>query len=187
MAEIVKKTDTASSVTPSDVSASQLLFSTACFPFLNWNDGIFRSEHEKVVIFRSLVATVKFQPTLDDSLLAKAVKLLESVSLGDKESTVIFLDSFGRTSDESLTIFIQLIGVLISSASQVITTAAMGMLNSLFVWSTPKVRLALVKADLIPQLIITLNPLSLSVAEAVDIHIGLIQTISNTVIPASEK
>ncbi|KAK2951654.1 hypothetical protein BLNAU_13393 [Blattamonas nauphoetae] len=41
-----------------------------------------------------------------------------------------------------------------------------------------KVRLTLVKADLFPQLINALNPLSLSFAEAIDIHTCLISTIS---------
>ncbi|KAK2955294.1 hypothetical protein BLNAU_9685 [Blattamonas nauphoetae] len=40
-----------------------------------------------------------------------------------------------------------------------------------------KFRISLVKADLIPQLVNTLNPLSLSFAEAVNIHINLMKTV----------
>ncbi|KAK2944221.1 hypothetical protein BLNAU_20831 [Blattamonas nauphoetae] len=43
------------------------------------------------------------------------------------------------------------------------------------------VRLALVQADLIPQIIINLNPQSLSFVEAVDIHINVMQILTNSV------
>ncbi|KAK2954363.1 hypothetical protein BLNAU_10695 [Blattamonas nauphoetae] len=67
--------------------------------------------------------------------------------------------------------------VLISSPSQAINEAAMKMVGNLLQWCSSKVRLALTKADLIPHLVITLNPLSLSDAEAVDIHISLMKSI----------
>ncbi|KAK2955283.1 hypothetical protein BLNAU_9835 [Blattamonas nauphoetae] len=44
-----------------------------------------------------------------------------------------------------------------------------------------EVLLPLVEADLIPQLINTLNPLSLSPTEAVDIHTSLLESISHSV------
>ncbi|KAK2944952.1 hypothetical protein BLNAU_20128 [Blattamonas nauphoetae] len=84
----------------------------------------------------------------------------------------------GRTTADSSTDFVQSIGVLISSASQAITTAAMKMLDNLIMNMSAQVRLSLVKADLLPQLITTLNPLSLSFAEAVDIHTCLMETIT---------
>ncbi|KAK2946504.1 hypothetical protein BLNAU_18546 [Blattamonas nauphoetae] len=57
------------------------------------------------------------------------------------------------------------------------TTAAMKMLARLFLNCSTSIRHSLVQADLIPQLINTLNPLSLSFAEAKDIHSSLISTI----------
>ncbi|KAK2956616.1 hypothetical protein BLNAU_8456 [Blattamonas nauphoetae] len=54
----------------------------------------------------------------------------------------------------------------------------MKMLVDLVANSSTQVRLALVTADLIPQLIVTLNPLSLSFTEGVDIHTGLIRIIT---------
>ncbi|KAK2953993.1 hypothetical protein BLNAU_11095 [Blattamonas nauphoetae] len=57
----------------------------------------------------------------------------------------------------------------------------MEMLKTLLLWCSRKVHLALVKADLIPQLIITLNPQSLPFAEAVDIHTSLLSSIANSV------
>ncbi|KAK2948588.1 hypothetical protein BLNAU_16487 [Blattamonas nauphoetae] len=53
----------------------------------------------------------------------------------------------------------------------------MEILISLYGWCSPKVRLTLVHADLVPQLIMTLNPLSLSFTEAADIHEYLMNSI----------
>ncbi|KAK2953015.1 hypothetical protein BLNAU_12004 [Blattamonas nauphoetae] len=133
-----------------------------CSAFLNWSIETPGSEDEKAVIFRSLVATVKSQPTLDDSLQVKAVKLLKSLDPDDEESAEAFLRRLGQTTDESLTNFVQSIVVLLSSASRVITTAAVKILQNLFFWFSPKDKRTLVKADLIPQLINTLNPHTLS-------------------------
>ncbi|KAK2957602.1 hypothetical protein BLNAU_7501 [Blattamonas nauphoetae] len=105
-----------------------------CSPFLNWDDEDHESESEKVVVFQSLVATVKFQPELDDALEEKAA----------------------------------------------ITTAAIEMLRSLILFCSVKSRLALVKADLIHRLIITLNTLSLSFDERADIHINIMDVIWNS-------
>ncbi|KAK2957528.1 hypothetical protein BLNAU_7427 [Blattamonas nauphoetae] len=151
-----------------------------CSPFLNWNENQSESEKEKAVVYRSLVATVKSQPALDVSLEAKAVKFLESVVLHGRESVDRFLFSLGRTADESLTNFVHWISVLFTSTSQVINTAAVKMLETLVRWCSPKVRLALVQADLIPQLFTSLNPLSLSFDEAADIHVNLMKTIAES-------
>ncbi|KAK2946427.1 hypothetical protein BLNAU_18678 [Blattamonas nauphoetae] len=151
-----------------------------CSAFLNWSTGKRDSEHEKALVFQSLVATVKLQPVFHDSLEAKAVIFLKSVNPDDKESADAFLNNFGRTADESSTNFVQSIVVLISSASHAIVPAAMKMLGTLIDNCSAKVLPAFVKANLIPQLINTLNPLSLSFAEAVDIHINLMKTISNS-------
>ncbi|KAK2939831.1 hypothetical protein BLNAU_25263 [Blattamonas nauphoetae] len=127
---------------------------------------------------KNLIATMKLKPAFDNSLEAKAVKFLESMCMGGQESADAFLSNFGQTSDASLTDFIQSIVVLVSSSNQVITTAAMEMLVTMIVHCSAKVRLSIIKADLIPQLILTLNPLSLSFTEAVDIRIPLLNIIS---------
>ncbi|KAK2943327.1 hypothetical protein BLNAU_21752 [Blattamonas nauphoetae] len=152
--------------------------SSDCFPFLNWKYHFQESDEEKAVVFRSLVATVQSQHALDVSLEEKAVEFLESVDLYHEESGDDFLHSFASNSDESLKIFVQSIMVLISTANQAITTAAMKKLISLIGDCSTEVRLALVKADLIPQIINILNPQSLSYAETVDIHVYLMATIA---------
>ncbi|KAK2947370.1 hypothetical protein BLNAU_17690 [Blattamonas nauphoetae] len=87
-------------------------------------EGKLESAHEKVVVFLSLVATLKYQPVLDSVM------------------------------------------ILVSSASQDIIAAAMKMLSGLILWCSTKMKHTLLKADLIPQLINTLNPLSLSLSES---------------------
>ncbi|KAK2960914.1 hypothetical protein BLNAU_4001 [Blattamonas nauphoetae] len=164
------------------LSSRQLASSVDCSPFLNWqyNRKAPDSENRKAVVFQSLVATVKSKPAFDASLVAKAVNFLKSVNRDDDESSDAFLSHFGQTNDDSLTEFVQSIMVLISSPSQIITTTAMEMLTRLIADSSAKVRLSLAKADLIPQLILTLNPQSLSFTEAEDIHTSLMTAIINT-------
>ncbi|KAK2946902.1 hypothetical protein BLNAU_18201 [Blattamonas nauphoetae] len=84
---------------------------------------------------------MKLNSTLDVSLETKAVEFLESVNPDDDESADAFLSSFASFCDDSETDFVQCISVLISSASQVITTAAMKMLDSLIDWCSDKVHL----------------------------------------------
>ncbi|KAK2957636.1 hypothetical protein BLNAU_7535 [Blattamonas nauphoetae] len=172
-------THLSSSLSSSFVSDG-VVFGTNCSPFLNWKEEDLESEQETVRIFQSLVATVKLQPALDVSLEAKAVNFLKSLDPKVQKSAEVFLNSHGRTTDESLTNFIQSIGVLISSTSQGITIAAVKILRLLISLCSPKVLLALVKADLIPQLIASLNPLILPFAEAVDIHLYLMKSINKS-------
>ncbi|KAK2952601.1 hypothetical protein BLNAU_12429 [Blattamonas nauphoetae] len=152
-----------------------------CSRFMNWDEEELESDHEKAVVFRSLVATVKLQPALDVSLEARAVKLLKSVNPDDVTSANDFLCSLASNSDESLSNFVQSFVVLISSPSQIISAATMEMLDSLIMFCSAPVRLALVKSGLIPQLMTTLNPLSLSFTQAVDINIHVMTTIIGTV------
>ncbi|KAK2942011.1 hypothetical protein BLNAU_23076 [Blattamonas nauphoetae] len=69
--------------------------------------------------------------------------------------------------------------------SLVITAATMKMLYSLIASCSAKVHLTLVKADLIAQLINTLNLLSLSFSEAVDIHINIMKSIPRSLLLAT--
>ncbi|KAK2953279.1 hypothetical protein BLNAU_11742 [Blattamonas nauphoetae] len=162
-------------------SVSSFSFSMDCSAFLNWDEEEeLESESEIGDIFQSLVATIKLQPGFDDTLETKAVKFLESVYEVDEESADAFLGNFGETSDDSPTDFVQSIVVLLSSSSQAITTATMKMLKNVVYYCSAEVLLPLVEADLIPQLINTLHPLSLSPTEAVDIPTSLISVISDS-------
>ncbi|KAK2939830.1 hypothetical protein BLNAU_25262 [Blattamonas nauphoetae] len=128
---------------------------------------------------------MKSQPAFNDSLEAKAVKFLKSMCMGGQESADAFLSNFGQTSDASLTDFIQSIVVLVSSSHQVITSTAIKMVMNLITRCSVRILLLLVKAALMPRLINTLNPLSLSFAEAVDIHTFLIRIISCSLWPST--
>ncbi|KAK2952720.1 hypothetical protein BLNAU_12369 [Blattamonas nauphoetae] len=151
-----------------------------CSPSLNWMEGEQQTLSKKIVVFQSLVATVKSQPALNISLEAKAVHFIRSV---DPQS-IFFADALFRSlasfSDYSLTEFIVSVVDLLSSPSQGIIQAAKTMLAHLIFFCSEKVHLSLVKTDLIHQLINTLNPLSLSCAGAEDIHTGLISTIHSS-------
>ncbi|KAK2956612.1 hypothetical protein BLNAU_8452 [Blattamonas nauphoetae] len=149
-------------------------------PFQNWSEDEHGSDDEKAVVFQSLVATITFQSVFDVSLEAKAVKFLKYVEPHNEESADHFLHSLGRTDDESLKNFVQCIGVLLSSTSQIITTTAMKMLDRLIWTCSSAVYFTLVKADLIPQLINTLNPQSLLFTEAEDIHINVMKIITHS-------
>ncbi|KAK2957638.1 hypothetical protein BLNAU_7537 [Blattamonas nauphoetae] len=148
-----------------------------CSAFLNWDYKRFDSELKRAVVFQSLVATVKIHPVLDDSLERKAVRFLEHVHPDRIESTDAFLNRFTSLLDNSWPEFVQSIVVLISSPSKAIAAAAMKILDTLFWNSSANNRLTLVSADLIPQLVINLNPLSLSFSDAFDIHTCLMTSI----------
>ncbi|KAK2948839.1 hypothetical protein BLNAU_16182 [Blattamonas nauphoetae] len=153
-------------------SSSTDSLSSNCLPFLKWSYSWKESESEKAVIFLSIVATVNIQSALDVSLEAKAVKFLESVK-------------FGQPCDESSTVFVQSIMVLISSANHVISTAATKILDLLIWKCSTKVRYALVKADLIPQIITILNPLSLSFEEVKSTHNNIMTRIRSCLLLAT--
>ncbi|KAK2950466.1 hypothetical protein BLNAU_14584 [Blattamonas nauphoetae] len=149
-----------------------------CSPFLNWSEDADETIQEKAVVFQSLVATLKLQPALDEYLETKAAQFLESVRPEGRNSADAFLGTLASNSDKSSPDFVQSILGLISFPSQAVTTAAIKMLDSLFDWCSAKYNLTLVNADLIPQLINTLHPLSLSFSEAVDVHICLSRIIA---------
>ncbi|KAK2956978.1 hypothetical protein BLNAU_8053 [Blattamonas nauphoetae] len=124
---------------------------------------------------------MKSQPALDDSLEAQAVKFLKCVRFQNDTSAEAFLGRLATFSGDSSTHFVQSIVVLISSGSQTIIMAAMKMVSSLVMKCSPHILLALVKADLIHQIIESLNPLFLSFPEAVNIHTCLVRSISRSV------
>ncbi|KAK2959576.1 hypothetical protein BLNAU_5354 [Blattamonas nauphoetae] len=180
MAAIDETTATLSSPDRSDLPCPHLLFTVDCSPFLNWSEDRRETGGEKAVVFRSLVATVKCQPALDTSLEAKAVNFLESVIPQNKLSDDTFLDRLTSFSDESMTEFVQSFGVILSSPNRAIITATLEIIEFL-IWSCSlKLHLALVNANLIPQLIDSLNPQSLSLTEAVDIHTSFMGIISHS-------
>ncbi|KAK2950661.1 hypothetical protein BLNAU_14332 [Blattamonas nauphoetae] len=168
------------SILESTINTSIVSSRADCSPFLNWDEKARQSESERTVVFRSLVATVKSNPAVDASLEAKAVRFLKFMIRDVEESADPFLSTLERTTDESLTDFVQSIMVLVSSPSRVIASPAMKILNNLIFWCSPCISFTLIKADLIPELINTLNPLSLSFSESVDIHTCLLKINFNS-------
>ncbi|KAK2959659.1 hypothetical protein BLNAU_5437 [Blattamonas nauphoetae] len=181
MNTIIHTTTTPSSSIHYYLSCLPLLFSKDCYPFLNWSEDKVKSEDEKAVVFRSLVATLKLQPVLNDTLEAQAVSILTYIIQENQESSDMFVASNASFSDQNLTGFVQSLGVLFSTVNPIVTTTALKMLRRLVLKCSDTTLLTLVKADLIPKLILALNPQSLSFADAVDIHTNLMATISKCV------
>ncbi|KAK2955475.1 hypothetical protein BLNAU_9522 [Blattamonas nauphoetae] len=155
-------------------------FSMDCFPFLNWDDDDIVSAHEQAVIFLSLSATVKVQPAPDDSLKTKVVNFLESVDTDDEEAADTFLSRIASFSDQSMSDFVQSIVTLLSTSSEAIAAATMAMLHRLLQNCSDEILFALVKADLISQLIVTLDPQSVSLSDCEDMHTCLIDIITKS-------
>ncbi|KAK2953000.1 hypothetical protein BLNAU_11989 [Blattamonas nauphoetae] len=132
-----------------------------CSAFLNWSKEQPQSDEEMAVVFRSLVATVKLQPSFDAPLEAKAVRLIQTVEPTTRRSADSFLSKLSSISDES----------------PPIATAAVEMLVNLISNCSAKVRLSLVKADIILHLMTTLNPHSFSYSEPEDIHMNVISCV----------
>ncbi|KAK2963525.1 hypothetical protein BLNAU_1568 [Blattamonas nauphoetae] len=149
-----------------------------CSGFMNLDEEKLESEHEKAVVFRSLVATVKLQPALDVSLEARAVKLLKSVNMNDVNSADAFLCSLASNSDESLARSFLAHQLHLCRIFEQLRTILCG---AHFLTQSDDHRSNNGDAGLIPQLMTTLNPLSLSFAEAVDIHINVMTSIIGTV------
>ncbi|KAK2957932.1 hypothetical protein BLNAU_7108 [Blattamonas nauphoetae] len=101
--------------------------------------------------------------------------------LDDMFGEVSILDQARLPPNDAVCDFVGTISLLYSSPNQTISAASMRMLDLLLEWSTPEVQFALVKADLIPQLILTLNPLSLSFPDAQDIHTSFVRAISESI------
>ncbi|KAK2943265.1 hypothetical protein BLNAU_21837 [Blattamonas nauphoetae] len=160
-------------------SSNDTLSSPYCSAFLNWDEDV-QSVHENAVVFQSLIATLKSTPAFDASLEGKAVNFLESVEPNGRQSADAFLRSIASISDGSLTDFVRSIVVLVSSASQGITLSAMKIVPSLLFWSAADLKLALIEADLIPQIVKNINLQSLSFEEAEDIHINVMKSITNS-------
>ncbi|KAK2956660.1 hypothetical protein BLNAU_8294 [Blattamonas nauphoetae] len=149
-----------------------------CHPFLKWNETKLKSDIEKTVVFRSLVASVKLLPPFAYFLEERALILLEYVTPNNKKKAESLLNNLASFSDAPLTDLIQSIVELLHSANLFIPTAAMKMLKSQCQHCSEGTHLALVKADLIPQIISALNPQSRSFAKAEEIHSCLLSSLS---------
>ncbi|KAK2950135.1 hypothetical protein BLNAU_14937 [Blattamonas nauphoetae] len=158
-----KETDSSASATCSNMFSPHVACSGDCSPFQNWKGEQPKTVGEQAVVFQSLVVTLKWQPALDVRMEAKMVRFLGFVTPKSSRLAANFLGSLASHSDDSSTTFIQCIVVLISSASKRIITTTMKMFDSLIIHCSIANRLALVTA-----------------AEAVDIHVYLLNIIWNS-------
>ncbi|KAK2951509.1 hypothetical protein BLNAU_13531 [Blattamonas nauphoetae] len=162
------------------VSVHRLSWSIDNSAFMKWNGNQVASTSVNSAIFGSLVSLIKDGFPFNDRLEEKAASFLDSITnpvFFRSEYSILGIDpSF---SPESLIAFVTSITVLLSSSNQTIMKASMKLLDNQFVLCSSNGRLALLRAGIIPQIINTLNPLSLSIPEAVYVHTYLIQIIAN--------
>ncbi|KAK2952712.1 hypothetical protein BLNAU_12361 [Blattamonas nauphoetae] len=144
--------------------------------FLDWDGQPIKKPNDQSKMFTSLVSMLKEGQSLDDSLVEKIILFLKQMSHSLDADSKVILCLLPSTSAESMHSFLTTITVFLSSSKHTIIAAFLEMLNSLLNRCSSQMHLALVKADLIPRLITTLNPQSLSFAEAVEIHSGLMSS-----------
>ncbi|KAK2960848.1 hypothetical protein BLNAU_4245 [Blattamonas nauphoetae] len=93
----------------------------------------------------------------------------------------VILDLVPSSPDEALTEFIASIAVLLSFSNQGIITATISMLTGCTDSCSQSFVLKLIRAGLIPHIVASLNPQSLSFADSKFIHMNLILTINCSV------
>ncbi|KAK2949806.1 hypothetical protein BLNAU_15288 [Blattamonas nauphoetae] len=173
--------------TYSEWSSPSSPFSIDCVPFLSWPGNQEGSWFGQTVVFQSLVAALKLQPALDVSLEAKAAKFLESMNTPYEELVDDPLSTHLLFSDGSFTDFVKSILVLLSSPNQVIKTATVKMLKTVVLMCSAPLRLVLIKADLIGQLVVTLNPFSVSLPDSEHLHSKFLSIIHLSVLLATPR
>ncbi|KAK2945769.1 hypothetical protein BLNAU_19325 [Blattamonas nauphoetae] len=145
--------------------------------FLEWNEEPIESTPDKLSLFHSLVQMINDSHYIDGVLEEKVVPFLEQIRPEYGEEVDRFLLGLTPTDDESLQTFVNSIIVLVSSPKQAIVTATMRMLDYLQHNASPPIHLKLVHAALIPRLLSSLNPLSLSFVDGAELHTLLISLI----------
>ncbi|KAK2940295.1 putative serpin family protein [Blattamonas nauphoetae] len=179
MEDLSSHTGTKSELSPSGMSL--LLFSliVKTSAFLNWDGTQITTIPDRITIFHSLISTVKHDNALDSASEEKIVQFLGHImTLSTEEMEKLIVALVPSSSEESTQKFVNSIVVFVSSANQRITKEAMRIVNELLENSSPKFCLNLVKADLVPHLIASLHPQSLSLADAEDIHTFLMEAIA---------
>ncbi|KAK2945764.1 hypothetical protein BLNAU_19320 [Blattamonas nauphoetae] len=151
------------------------------YAFQNWDGKRIELFADKSKIYRSLVTMAKNDNAFDTTLEKKAVSFLAQIRPTFGEESDRFILDLTPSIDGSLNNFVTSIVVLLSSANQAVIAATMKMLDHLHINSTSQIHLKLVHAALIPRLLSSLNPLSLSFVDGAELHTLLISVISLSV------
>ncbi|KAK2955024.1 hypothetical protein BLNAU_9955 [Blattamonas nauphoetae] len=145
--------------------------------FLDWNGIPFMSTPTQSSVYRSLVQMVTDNHHFDDDLTNKAVLFLYEFRNAREEPGDSFFDLDKYASHETVKDFVHSVGMLLSAPNQRIVEATMEFLHRMIIIRSKHFLLKLVKADLIPHLLASLNPVSLSFEYAEDVHIHLVSII----------
>ncbi|KAK2945995.1 hypothetical protein BLNAU_19071 [Blattamonas nauphoetae] len=145
--------------------------------FQNWDGKPIQSTSEKSVVYHSLVSLIQPDYVFTDDFVKKAVLLLEQLRFSNAKETNNFICPALESTDQNLMEFMQSFMILLSCANHSLITATIKMLDSLLLNISTRMHLRLVNADLITHILTSLNPLSLSIADAQDIHSSIISII----------
>ncbi|KAK2963836.1 hypothetical protein BLNAU_1405 [Blattamonas nauphoetae] len=145
--------------------------------FLEWNEEQIESTPDVLSVFHALVQMINDSHFIVGALEEKIVPFLEQIRPSYGEEVDRFLLGIAPSDDESLQTFVNSIIVLVSSPKQAIVTATMRMLDYLQHNASPPIHLKLVHAALIPRLLSSLNPPSLSFVDGAELHTLLISLV----------
>ncbi|KAK2959479.1 hypothetical protein BLNAU_5528 [Blattamonas nauphoetae] len=116
------------------------------------------------------------------SQIPKAVTLLERIQYSNPlEADQFILGLVPSSPDESVKEFVKSIIALISVHRQGLIITTLKLLTC-FIGNCPiTIRLMLIEADLIPHLLTSLTPLSLSIADHIDVHTNLLTILNYSI------
>ncbi|KAK2963580.1 hypothetical protein BLNAU_1623 [Blattamonas nauphoetae] len=163
------------------MSSVRLSLSTDNSAFMNWDGRQIETMSDRSTVLRSLVAKIKDGHHIDDASEKKAVMLLDQIRPFGSVNVKAFVRGLIVSEPNNyLTDFVISITVLVSSSKQTIIKGTMLLLEHLFSSSSPTFKLKLIEAQMIPQIITSLNAQSLFVAKAEDIHTPLIRIVNQS-------
>ncbi|KAK2962043.1 hypothetical protein BLNAU_3099 [Blattamonas nauphoetae] len=134
--------------------------------FVNWDRKTVESDKEKTTILFSLVSMVRKGESLEGPLEGNAELFLNQLLPSPPGTVSQFLVDLESSSNESVIDYMEALVVLLSLPNQRIIKSSLEILKTMIRFMSAPTRLRLVTANLIPQIITNLSPLSLPFTES---------------------
>ncbi|KAK2941922.1 hypothetical protein BLNAU_23158 [Blattamonas nauphoetae] len=160
-------------------------------PFLCFDENTELSFEDKSRIYNSLVALIRAEHPFDKALQDRAARLLKSLKLNreDEPEAASKLDNdLVFSSTESPSKFLDGIHTLLSSSHSTIVAAALSSLFESSFNSYPALPLHYIESDLVPNLLRTVQPHTISISEdeaMIDSLVGIISHFVYLTLPWS--
>ncbi|KAK2957797.1 hypothetical protein BLNAU_7231 [Blattamonas nauphoetae] len=186
---ISQSTSIDGSLCPSHESHSSV--NTLQEPFLNYNPNAELTLEEQLTLFSSLVALIRREHPFDKALQDRAARLLKSLKLNseDEPDAATKLDNdLVFSSTESPSEFLDGIHTLLSSSHSTVVAAALSSLFELSFNAYPALPLHYIESDLVPNLLRTVQPHTISISEdeaMIDSLVGIISHFVYLTLPWS--